>query len=179
MKQYIKYALMLALVAIIASPLSAQDDKKKGKKGKKPAPGAQILAKLEKAGVEVSDEQKKKIGDAYKQLNTKAASLRKEVAAVLKERQAVQKKLAASGKKGKELREAVMKELDLNDDQKAKLTELQGLQSAAVKEVCEIVGEEAAKKAGLLRGAKKPGAKKPGAKKPGAKKKKKDAAEAK
>ncbi|WP_298866335.1 hypothetical protein [uncultured Gimesia sp.] len=124
-KTFVALALILACVASV----DAADKKNKKKKGKK-GQNVKIQALQFPDTIELTAEQKEKVGALKKEYTPKFAAMQKKNREILtadqtKARRTAMKDAKDSGKKGKELRDAVSAALDLSDDQKKQMKELQ------------------------------------------------------
>jgi hypothetical protein len=130
------FVLVMALV--IASPILAVEKKKAAKKA--PAcPAAQAVERMTK-GMTISDEQKAKFDPIKKEFGPKLVALQKKRAAILKPEQQkayndARKAAEAEGKKGKELQAAAVAAMNLTDEQKPKLAEVDKETAQAYKEL--------------------------------------------
>lgn len=123
MQSFVKFAIVLALLATLATTSFAQDaDKKKKKKEAGPPQAiAQLTKKLE--GVGLTDDQNAKLKAITAEFTPKFAELNKKMAASLTDEQKKAKaeavaKAKADGKKGKEAADAVAAAVTLTDEQK-------------------------------------------------------------
>jgi Spy/CpxP family protein refolding chaperone len=169
MKRLFETFVVLSLVALIAAPAAAQEEKKAKKKPQAKGRQGQVIAgplaaQLEKANL--TDEQKKQIEDIKAKYAPKAAEARQAVGAVLtrENRQArneARKKAQEDGKKGAELKAAVDAAAPLSDEQKEQLakaeTQMKEVQTAIRKDVLAVLTDEQKQQLGLN---KAPGAKK-------------------
>lgn len=129
------------LAAVLVVPASA-DDAVKEKKGKRggASPAMQIMKQLE--AVELTDAQKEKI----KELGKEAAAAMKTITEenhltpeLMKKRQEATKSLKDSGKKGKEMSEAVNEAAGFTDEQAAAFEKLNTARQAFQKSVVGIL----------------------------------------
>lgn len=150
MKNIVKLFAVVALVAVMASPLMADDKAEKKKKGKGQGrqPGAQILKQLKKA--ELSDEQEKQVKDIIAKHAEKLAAAQKALGGAQKTIAEARKKAAADGLKGKELKAAVA--AGLTDDQKAAMAQVRELTTAVRQEIGKVLTDEQKKAAGFRAG---------------------------
>ncbi len=167
MKSVAKWLVVVALVAIVANPASAQEEKKG--KGKRQAqnPAVKALAEQLKT-LDLSDEQAGKIKELTAGAGEKLAAIAKQRAELITPETAqkmaeARKEAAAAGKKGKELQEAVNAAAGLTGEKAEQLKEIQAKQQAVVAELKKSVGsllsEEQRAKVGLnapAKGNKKP-----------------------
>lgn len=132
------------LAAVLVVPASA-DDAVKEKKGKRggASPAAQIMKQLE--AVELTDAQKDKI----KELGKEAAATMKTITEennltpeLLKKRQEAMKSLKDSGKKGKEMAEAVNDAAGFTTEQAAAFDKLNAARQAFQKNVVGMLTDE-------------------------------------
>lgn len=180
MKTFAHTLLVLALSALLATSVSAQEKKKKpeGAKGGKAAAAAIKLP----PGIELSAEQQAKVEELNKQYGPRLQELAKKSGEILSPEQRKARKEAgdaakAEGKKGKEVQEAVDAALKLSDEQKKQLDDVQAQQKALQAEIRGkleeiLTAEQKAKLPGAkgAKGAKGTATKQPGQKKPGEKK---------
>jgi hypothetical protein len=153
------------LVALIASPLAAQDEnkaKKKAQRGNQEVIAQQLAAQLEKA--KLTDEQKKKIDEIRAKYSEKVLAIRQELGSIMtKERRQAEKaareKAKAEGKKGAELEAAITAALNLNDEEKRTREEAQAkmkkVQGEIRQEVLAVLTDEQKQAAGLNKQNKK------------------------
>lgn len=162
MKKVVRFTLILAIAAILATPVLAAD-KKKGKKKRKPR--AFNAVRLPKT-IELSAEQKEKVAAINKEFSPKFMELFKKQNTIItpEQRKARSEAVQAArkaGKKGKAFREAVQASFKVDADQKKQLAELgkarRVLQKAVSAKVAEILTAD--QKAKLKQGRKKGGKK--------------------
>jgi Spy/CpxP family protein refolding chaperone len=164
MKRVVSSLCALSLVALIASPLVAQEAKakKKAQQGGRGNVLGQLAGQLEKANL--TDDQKKQIEEIKTKYAGKFAEAQKGVNAVLtreqrQARQAAVAKAREEGKKGEELKAAGDAALTLSDEQKKSLAEAEAKMKAVQTEiraaVLAVLTEEQKQAAGLNRGKKK------------------------
>ncbi len=175
MKTLLRTTLLLALAAVLASPLMAADDKKKPQKGNKgrrnPAANAVKFPK----GVEASEEQQAALKKLQEEFSPQLVALNKKQRDILttdqiKARAAARKQAVADGKKGKDVRDAVAAAGEITAEQKTQLAALQKERRALTKKIqAAVVGlltdEQKAKLPKRQGGTKKGAAKKDAAKK--------------
>ena len=136
--------LTLALVLVMATALAAAPKKGKGKKGKKapPCPAAQRVDRM-LSGVELTDEQKTKLGEIKKEFGPKLMEVMKKMDVLTPEqkkaRAAAAKEAKAAGKKGKEAREAIDAAVKMTEEQKDKIAEVRKEMRPLEKELREQV----------------------------------------
>ena len=165
---YLKCLAVAAVAAMLVVPASAADAEKKKGKGNRQSPAAQIVKQL--ADVGLTEEQTSKIMELGKAAGAKMKELR-EAAGITpeltKKRSEAQKSMKDSGKKGKELQEAVNEAAGYTEEQIAGLKKVNEARMAFTKEVIGLLTDEQKEKLPkqMQRSAKG-----------GAKKKKKDAA---
>jgi Spy/CpxP family protein refolding chaperone len=138
----------MALVALlaIAGTLRAADDAK-GHQNKHPqSPMAWAAPGIDK--LTLTDEQKTKLADLQKEYGPKVGELMKKRMAVLTDEQRkaghdAEKEAKAAGKSRKEIRDAVEAAMNLTDEQKAKMAdvqkEMQPMQQEAREKIKEIL----------------------------------------
>lgn len=124
----------LLIMAILAAPLSAQETKKKNRQRKGRSPVMALLGK-----VELTDEQKPKVEAIAKEFDPKLQALTKASNEVLTAEQKAaradaQKQNKEDGLKGKKARQAVEAALNLTEEQKKKMAEID-------KQRAEIMGQ--------------------------------------
>ena len=179
MNRVISSLFVLSLVALIASPIFAEDkaakkaeraaQKKAAQKqgGKGNVLAGPLAKQLEKANL--TDEQKKQIEEIKAKYADKVAEAQKGVASVLtreqrQARQAAMAKAREEGKKGEELKAAVDAALSLSDEQKKSLaeaeTKMKALQTEIRQSVLAVLTEEQKQTLGLNKGKKAKKAKK-------------------
>lgn len=123
--RFSRVALSLALALLIALPLVAGEGKKGGKKVEKkpPTPACDMVKKMTE-GLNLSDEQSKKLEAIGKEFDPKILDARKKMDVLTPEQKKAQaaaaKEAKAAGKKGKEAAEAVNAAVKMTDEQKAK-----------------------------------------------------------
>ncbi len=159
MKKFVRLAVALALAAVIALPVLAQEKEKKVRKNAKggaPAAIAAVEKKLE--GLDLTAEQKTKIKDLATEYAGKMTEPQKTVNSVMtnevrKAKKDAADKAKAEGKKGKEAKAAVDAAGNLTADAKSKLEaaqkELATLAAGFQKAVGEVLTAEQKTKAGL------------------------------
>jgi Spy/CpxP family protein refolding chaperone len=159
MKKFVRLAAALALAAVIALPVLAQEKEKKARKNAKggaPAAIAAVEKKLE--GLDLTAEQKTKIKDLATEYAGKMTEPQKTVNSVMtnevrKAKKDAADKAKAEGKKGKEAKAAVDAAGNLTADAKSKLEaaqkELATLAAGFQKAVGEVLTAEQKTKAGL------------------------------
>ncbi|GIW93833.1 MAG: hypothetical protein KatS3mg110_1874 [Pirellulaceae bacterium] len=170
MTRFRVFLAALLMVSLVATAM-AQEEKKPKQQAKKPAQAQQpaaiknITDKL--AGLDLTAEQSEKIKQLTAKVSEQLAAINKERTAILgpggnKKLADARKEAQASGKKGKELQEAIYTAAGLSAEQAAKLRDLQAKQQQVVQEfrkaVSEILTPEQREKAGLTapaRGQKK------------------------
>lgn len=127
MRSVSRSLLVLALAAIMASPLVAGDKKKKGKrKGRKGHHAAVIHLPRT---IKLTAEQKGKVAALRKEFGPKLAAMQKKFAAILtpeqkKARRAAMQKAKEAGTKGRELRKTLNAAVELTKDQKQQMKEV-------------------------------------------------------
>ncbi len=155
MKSLAKTLTLLALVVLVAAPLSAADEKKK-KKGKRGSLAENTIKRYEKA--ELTDEQIAKIKALAAEVGPKLADLRGK-AKLSKEqttaRREAMKKAKEDGKKGKEIRAAADAAASLTDEQKATMKEVAKINGEYNKSVMGLLTAEQKQKAGIKKRKKK------------------------
>lgn len=173
MKRVISSLVALALVALIAAPLWAQDEAKKPAQPEKKKAAQQGAAQgviptnlanqLEKANL--TEEQKKKLEEIKAKFSDKLAEARRAVNAVLtrelrQARQEATAKAREEGKSGEELRAAVAAALKLTDEQAKALADAEAkvaaLQTEIRQAVIALLTPEQRAAAGINQGKKKP-----------------------
>lgn len=148
MKNVLKTMTLLALAAVIALPLSAQEKKKKkGDKGRNPL--AATVAKVKEAGADEATLEK--VEALAKEYGPKVAEANKGLGDALKQRADARKAAAAEGKKGKDAQAAV-DAVKLTDEQKAALAQSEELQKKFKAAVAALLTPEQAKAAGVAAG---------------------------
>lgn len=159
MKKFVRLAAALALAAVIALPVLAQEKEKKARKNAKggaPAAIAAVEKKLE--GLDLTAEQKTKIKDLATEYAGKMTEPQKTVNSVMtsevrKAKKDAADKAKAEGKKGKEAKAVVDAAGNLTADAKSKLEaaqkELATLVAGFQKAVGEVLTAEQKTKAGL------------------------------
>jgi hypothetical protein len=165
MKKGLLWMAVVVLAALVAAPAGGEEkEKKANKKRERQNPALTGLVKqLESA--ELTDDQKAKVKEIAKGYEEKLAAIAKERAALLGEdgqqkMAAARKEAQESGKKGKEMQDAILAALELNEEQAAQYQKLQAgqqeLMLALRKEVASVLTAEQIEKAGLnpRRGAK-------------------------
>ena len=145
---------LVVLAAALA--MAAEEGKSKEKNGPKLSPIAQTMLRIDQiknavASLDLNEDQKEKLGKIGDDFEAKKNVIQEKLADVLTEEQ---KQLAQdtlerakdSGKKGRELYQSLEASLKLTDDQKQKMEpvgkELQGLVSATMKQVMEVLTPE-------------------------------------
>ncbi len=119
-----KLVLSIALSALLVSPTLAEDAKPKKNKpnaARKEQPAVQLPKEIE-----LNDEQKKKVAEIEKEFSAKMKEARESLDKVLtdeqkKARQEVMKEARTSGKKGKELQQAVKDATKATEEQQKKI----------------------------------------------------------
>ncbi|MEO8499192.1 MAG: hypothetical protein ABI614_29355, partial [Planctomycetota bacterium] len=116
MKNVLKTMMLLALAAVIALPLSAEDKKKKGEKGDKKGgnPLAAVVKKVKEAGADEATVEK--VEALAKEYGPKVAKAREGLGDAGKKIAEARKAAAAEGKKGKDLQAAVDAAVQLTDE---------------------------------------------------------------
>jgi len=156
MRHAMKGLLVLTLAVLIATPALAADKKKKGRK-------APIAVKVPK-GIELTADQKKEVAAINKEFGPKLAEVQKKIRSVItpeqrKARSAASKKAKADGLKGKAARAEVQAALNLTDDQKTEMKDLnkerQGVLKAARAKFVELLTDEQKAKLPKKKGKKK------------------------
>jgi Spy/CpxP family protein refolding chaperone len=145
MRQIVKVVVVLVLVALVATPLMAQEKgKKRGKRPpKQDGTEAQLMTKLKQ--LDLTTEQKDKIKTilaSYKPKLEKVAGTLKVTPEQRSAAAEARKAAQAEGKKGKDLQKAVSEALNLSDDQKASREEQQKLNRQLHKEITEVLTAE-------------------------------------
>jgi hypothetical protein len=125
MSKIVRIALCLAVSALIALPVMAQE-KKKAKRTGENAPVFQLPKTIT-----LTAEQQAKLDAVKKEYGPKVVAAQDKVSAALtaeqrKARQEAQKAAKEAGKKGKELKAAVDAAVTLSDDQKKQLEAAEG-----------------------------------------------------
>ena len=137
-----KLVLSVALSALLFSPALAED-----KKPKKNKPNAarkeQPVVQLPK-GIELTDEQKPKLAEIEKEFAAKMKEARENLDKVLtdeqkKARLEAQKEARTSGKKGKELQQAIKDATKATDEQQKKIEVAEKALAELRKEILEKV----------------------------------------
>ena len=156
MKSLVQKLLLMSLAVAVALPLAAQDkdkDKKKNKGGGEPAAVAAIKKNLE--GVDLKDEQQKKIDELIAQYKPKLADAAKAAGDAPRKMKEARKKLQDEGKKGKELNAAVKDEAKLTDEEQKAYDKLESLGQELRTAVAAVLTDEQKEKAGFNKGKKK------------------------
>lgn len=137
-----KCVLALSLSAMLLSPLMAEDAKpKKPKAGaaKKEQPAVQLPKEIE-----LTDEQKPKVAEVEKEFAPKMKELREKLDKVLTEEQKkaraeVTKDARKSGKKGKELQQAIKDATKASEEQQKQIDEVEKEMAALRQKIREKV----------------------------------------
>jgi len=146
MKNVLKTMTLLALAAVIALPLSAEDKKeKKSKKGGNPL--AQTVAKVKEAGADEGTVEK--VEALAKEYGPKLLEAREGLGDAAKKIAEARKAASAEGKKGKDLQAAVEAAVQLTDEQKAAQAEMKEIQTKFNAAVAALLTPEQAKAAGV------------------------------
>ncbi len=142
----LKMIAALALAALIATPVMAQDDaakkKKRGNRGQANASG-QLLKQLKDVGL--TDEQVAKVKELGKEIGAKMKALRDDAgitAELQKKRAEVQKAMQKSELKGKELVAAINKEAGFSEAQAAALKAANEIRMKFHKDVVGMLSDE-------------------------------------
>lgn len=143
----IRSAIVLTLAICMSASLSDAQDEKKKKKGQNRA-GRQVATRMMARfkNVDLTDEQKSKMQEILKKHMGKLQELRKEMSSVItpemrKARAEAGKKARAEGLKGKELRTAVEKAVEVPAEAAGKMKELQKKMTAAQKDIQAALAE--------------------------------------
>jgi len=163
MKRASRVALLLILVAVISTPVLAQEKgKKKGRKGqRRNAMMAPLLAKLKAA--EPTDEQEKKIRAIVEAHRGKLQEATAKMKLTPEQRKAgaeAREKTKKDGVKGKEAQKLVDEAMKLSDDQKQARAALQEIRTALTKEIVAVLTPEQIEKAGIKQRGGRAGGKK-------------------
>ncbi len=151
--RYFRSVLVAVLLAFIAVPAVAQDKPKKEQRPQKVAQKQQDVAQrtpripfLQEwlADIELSEDQKTKLGEITKEFAPKFAELQKKTDAVFTEeqrraRQEAMQKARQEGKTGAELREQVAKVVTPTPEQREQLEKIQGQRKELTQKLREAV----------------------------------------
>ncbi len=150
----LRIASATAIVVLIAAvAMAAEEGKSKEKKGPRLSPIAQTMLRIDRIksaveGLDLSEDQKEKLGKIRDDFETKKDGIQEKLAGVLTEDQ---KQIAKdtmdsakqSGKKGREVYQSIEASLKLTDEQKQKMEpigkELQKLVNDTMKQVMEVL----------------------------------------
>jgi Spy/CpxP family protein refolding chaperone len=159
MKHLVKLLLSMSLAVLIATPLLAADQERKGKgPRKKPDPGAQILQRLEKA--ELTEEQVTKIKEIAAANAEKLAAARPKLSdEQRKARMEIIKKAKADGKSREEVMKLLKDSVKLTPEQEKAMEAANEARRAMFREVMDLLTPEQKKALGKGRGGKRPGKK--------------------
>ena len=146
MNQMMRMTVLLFLVALIAAPAMGQEKQKK-KKGNRDRQARGVLISLQEKlkKVELTAEQEQQIKKIMAKHEPPLKALAEKLQPAPGQRQAVmaaRKKAAEEGKKGKELREATDKAMNLTDEQKELRKKQMELQQALQKEINAVLTPE-------------------------------------
>ena len=144
--------LIILLVSLLVSPLAAEEKLAK-KKGQNAVPRQIVAVEKQLAGLNLSDDQKKKVDDILGSYKKKFADVQSKTPKLSKEQRQTQKeasaKAKADGKKGKELQAEVNAALNLTEEQKkereAAAFETKELQTSLKKELAGVLTADQAK----------------------------------
>lgn len=151
MKSVLLKSLGLGVILLLVSPLAAEEKpaKKKGENAARP------IAAVEKqlAGLDLTDDQKKKVTDILASYKQKFADAQAKAPKLTKEQRQTQKEAAAKakadGKKGKEAQAEINAALNLTDEQKkereAAAAATKELQASLKKELTGVLTADQAK----------------------------------
>ena len=121
MKAVSLLSLILALVVLVASPLSAQEEKGKKRRNANASPRQLKDIENKLSSLDLKDDQKKKVDDILASYKKKFADAQAKAPKLTKEQKQTQKEVAAKakadGKKGKELQAEVNAALNLTQEQ--------------------------------------------------------------
>ena len=139
MRKALLPCFLLGLSALLTLPLLADDDNAQKDKAKKRRPDPTARVFLLPDGVELDADQKEKLEALKKKYGPKIAELQQKQAGILTQEQrqaraAAVKEARDAGKKGKDLREAVDAAVDLAEDQKKMMGEIQAAQREVFQE---------------------------------------------
>ena len=149
MRQIARVVVLLALVALIAAPLAAQERKRKGKRQRDGRRGAAAQLHKKLAQLDLTAEQKDKIKKIVGEFQPKLKEVTGLVKLTPEQRKAgteARKKAMEEGKKGKEVREAVTAAMKLSDQQIAAQKKQQELMRDLNKAIMEVLTPEQMKK---------------------------------
>ncbi|MBT6155416.1 MAG: hypothetical protein HOL01_01730 [Planctomycetaceae bacterium] len=129
MRTAVRTLLTVALAACILSPLSAADDAKKKNKKKGAKKRTVQVVRVPKT-LELTGEQKEQVAAINKEFGPKLAEVQKKIRGILSEdqrkaRTAAFKANREAKRKGKEAREAIAAAVDMTDEQKKQMAEVQ------------------------------------------------------
>jgi hypothetical protein len=135
-------ACCLAMLVLGSAMADAPKKKNKGAKG---SPVSGILKQLEKASIELSEEQKTAIAEKGQAMQAKLKAVQEEHQLTPTEMKAVaeaSKAARESGKKGKELEAVAFESAGLTDTQKEGMTKINALRSELTQEVIALLTDD-------------------------------------
>lgn len=154
MKIFAKCFVILALAALVASPVAAQEkDKKKDKKGKLPPQAQQLISAAQK--LDLSKEQSEKIQKVQQQFEKKFEAPIQQQQSILTPEQKTQRQEAAKkgkeqGLKGKEFQQFVQQAVKLTPEQQKQetdsKTQILKVQQDFRQEIVQVLTPEQAEK---------------------------------
>jgi hypothetical protein len=134
--------LACCLAMLVLGSVVADAPKKKGKGG---SPVSGILKQLEKASIELTEEQKTAIAEKGQAMQAKLKAVQEEHQLTPTEMKAVaeaSKAARESGKKGKELEAAAFESAGLTDTQKEGMTKINALRNELTQEVITLLTDD-------------------------------------
>ncbi len=141
MKKIVLFAFVFASLFSFGAVAPAQEKKAKG--GLAASMVTQFVKQLEKA--ELTEEQMVKVKEIYTKAASEVAKLRTDggiTAEMMKKRIEAGKSAKESGKKGKEMQEAVAAAMGMNDEQKKLFTETEAMLAKARIEIGKLLTPE-------------------------------------
>ena len=141
----LKAITVLVLAMVVVGPSSAEETKKKkkGAKGGRQDVAAQLMKRLD--GVTLTDEQTEKIKELGKSFTAKMAEAKKAAgitSELMKKRAEAQKSLKDSGKKGKELMQAVNEAAGFSEAQVKAFEQQNSMRQELMKSILALLTDE-------------------------------------